>query len=554
MILVQLGTQKQQFKRLLDYIENSKLKGEILVQAGHTKYKSKKMKIESFITYQEMEECLDRCDLLISHAGTGSIVRALQKNKKVIVCARLSKYGEHADDHQKELVSVFSEAGYILELNEDNNLDDLIKKLKTWKQKPFKSNTEEFIKRLEKKIDLYSIVKKDNKNNIVFVLFFLIFLFMFLIMIFVRGQKKISITENKTLMKIPTFSLNDFLLNDFQSDLESSLSDQFIFGETIKKSYGLLKSYVNVPATKFMLNFVNPDDFIPLGNKIYQLGNSDFLVYHYKTSIDAFKSYLLNRIPDINKISEENPNVSLYLYKVNRDIDIKLSKEIDQIFKENLNTPISYMSSSYINDYDDYKENFYKTDHHWNYKGSYNGYKDIMSMISDEDEIQKYIYEKCFFDIKFNGSKARALGNFSLYDNFCVYIFEFDEYKTYINNNLGAYGKQEDYINGNYSLSQGINYNADYYGGDDGLIKFVFKSNKTKNNLLIIGDSFSNAVNTLIASHFYNTYVVDLRHYEDEVGEKFSINEFIEKNDIDKVLFIGQIYFYTSDEFKLDLE
>ena len=37
MILVTLGSQKEQFTRLLDYIEKSKIKDEIIVQAGHTK-------------------------------------------------------------------------------------------------------------------------------------------------------------------------------------------------------------------------------------------------------------------------------------------------------------------------------------------------------------------------------------------------------------------------------------------------------------------------------------------------------------------------------------
>ena len=51
MILVKLGTQHQDFKRLLDYIENSNINDEIIVQAGHTKYESKKMKIFDFQTY-----------------------------------------------------------------------------------------------------------------------------------------------------------------------------------------------------------------------------------------------------------------------------------------------------------------------------------------------------------------------------------------------------------------------------------------------------------------------------------------------------------------------
>lgn len=153
MILVKLGTQNQSFKRLLDYIENSNIKDEIIVQAGHTKYNSKKMKILDFISYDKMNEYMDKCDLVITHGGTGSIVESLQGGKKVIVCARKQKYGEHADDHQEQIVEAFEGEGYILKLDNENNLDDLMIKLKTFKPKKFVSNTENFIKYLKKEID-----------------------------------------------------------------------------------------------------------------------------------------------------------------------------------------------------------------------------------------------------------------------------------------------------------------------------------------------------------------------------------------------------------------
>ena len=111
MILVTLGTQIEPFKRLLDYIENSKLKCKIVVQAGHTKYHSKKMDVFDFISYDEMEKLIKEADLIITHGGTGSIVGALKKGKKIIACARLEKYGEHVDNHQQELVEIFNNFG-----------------------------------------------------------------------------------------------------------------------------------------------------------------------------------------------------------------------------------------------------------------------------------------------------------------------------------------------------------------------------------------------------------------------------------------------------------
>lgn len=153
MVLVTLGTQKEQFNRLLDYIENSKIRDKIVVQAGHTKYQSKKMEIFDFIPYEEMEKYIKKADYVITHAGTGSILMPLKEGKKVIACARLSKYDEHVDDHQLQIVDVFKNENYLLELNENVNLDDLIEQLKNFNPKKYKSNTKKFIKQLKKEIE-----------------------------------------------------------------------------------------------------------------------------------------------------------------------------------------------------------------------------------------------------------------------------------------------------------------------------------------------------------------------------------------------------------------
>lgn len=153
MILVTLGTQKQQFTRLLDYIEESYINDEIIVQAGYTEYRSSKMKIFDFIDYDEMNKYLDNADLIITHAGTGSIVSALQKNKKVIACARKSEYQEHVDNHQEEIVSVFYEEGYILKIDDSINLDEIMKNINKFKPKKFVSNTNNFKKKLKKEIN-----------------------------------------------------------------------------------------------------------------------------------------------------------------------------------------------------------------------------------------------------------------------------------------------------------------------------------------------------------------------------------------------------------------
>ena len=153
MILVTLGTQKQQFRRLLEYIENSNIDSSIIVQSGYTKFVSNKMDIREFISYEEMDELIEKSDIVITHGGTGSVIWPLKKGKKVIACARLHKYGEHVDDHQTELVDVFSNEGYIKELNDEVDLDELVSHMSDFTPKQFVSNNKEFIKKLKAEID-----------------------------------------------------------------------------------------------------------------------------------------------------------------------------------------------------------------------------------------------------------------------------------------------------------------------------------------------------------------------------------------------------------------
>lgn len=153
MILVTLGTQKQPFTRLLEKIEKSNITEEIIVQNGYTNFTSKKMKLLSFISYSEMEKLINEARLIITHSGTGSVIMPLMKGKKVIVCTRLQKYGEHVDDHQKQLTDVFKDKGYILELGESDDLDELLEQVETFKPNKFISNKDEFIKQLKNEIE-----------------------------------------------------------------------------------------------------------------------------------------------------------------------------------------------------------------------------------------------------------------------------------------------------------------------------------------------------------------------------------------------------------------
>lgn len=539
MVLVTLGTQKQDFSRLLKYIEESSLDGKIIVQAGYTKFESKKMKIFDFISYEQMEEYIKQADLIITHSGTGSVLTPLKYGKKVIVCSRLSKYGEHVDDHQKQLTEVLKEAGYILELDENNKLDDLLKEIKKFKPKKYKSNNKKFVEKLRNEIN-------DSNNKSFQDIIFMIIIFLILslgLLAIIRKPKEMSLIENRNLSQFKKFTINSFMSGEFQSNLEDSLSDQFIGGETIKKSMKRVQNTINALNSP---KKVCSNNYVSLGNDYYTFDCDDYILIDLpvRSEIDGDYNVRLR----VNEFNEVNSNIDTYYYVVNRGFNYDFSineKTLDlkAYLAENL-TNYKGLSEFEINSYEEYKHYFYKTDHHWNAYGSYEGYKDIAKMFGFKDILEPTRYVT-FEDIIFYGSAARNLSFYDIKEPFGAYEFEFSNHDEYVNNSLLHYSKYPYYFANIYSTSPLTSYYADFYGPDVALVTYDYKDN-SKDNLLILSSSYSNPVNPLVASHFNKTFIVDQRHYTD-----FEINSFILDNNINKVLFIMDYNFIKDQSFVL---
>lgn len=157
MILVTLGTQDKPFKRLLEAVDDCITKGlikdEVIVQAGCTKYESPNMKIFDLIPMEEFDKLISECNLLITHGGVGSIITGLNKNKVVIAVPRLAKYGEHVNDHQKQIIANFQNKGYIIGIDDPQELSKALKISKKFKPQKYQSNRDNMVKLISDIID-----------------------------------------------------------------------------------------------------------------------------------------------------------------------------------------------------------------------------------------------------------------------------------------------------------------------------------------------------------------------------------------------------------------
>lgn len=108
MIFVTVGTHEQQFNRLIKEIDRLKeenlIQDEVFIQTGYSNYVPKYCKWEKLISYEKMNQFIEKADVIITHGGPATFMAVIAKGKNPIVVPRLKKFGEHVNDHQLEFV------------------------------------------------------------------------------------------------------------------------------------------------------------------------------------------------------------------------------------------------------------------------------------------------------------------------------------------------------------------------------------------------------------------------------------------------------------------
>ena len=157
MILVLLGTQHNEFVRLLqkieDLIDSGLIKEEVIVQAGFTKYKTEKMKLFDMISRELLEEYIDKANIIITHGGIGSIIMAIKKNKKVIAVPRLHEFNEHVNDHQRQIVNIFNEKKYLIGIQNVDDLQEALRSIESFVPNKYERNNKKMLDIIENFID-----------------------------------------------------------------------------------------------------------------------------------------------------------------------------------------------------------------------------------------------------------------------------------------------------------------------------------------------------------------------------------------------------------------
>ena len=143
MIFLTVGTQLpfDRLVRLVDEFAQSSDES-IVGQIGNCLYKPAAIQYKPFFEPDEMDHRFSQADVVVSHAGMGSIINCLKLKKPIIIFPRLSRLGEHRNDHQLDTLNSFSNVKGVHIARDNRELLHLLEKYRTLNKPTGLSNPE----------------------------------------------------------------------------------------------------------------------------------------------------------------------------------------------------------------------------------------------------------------------------------------------------------------------------------------------------------------------------------------------------------------------------
>lgn len=122
---VSVGNATQPFTRMLEAVGRlvSQLPQPVVIQRGHTPFENPNCEVLDFVGMERFEALVSSADLLIFHAGAGSVIHAVRAGKIPVVMPRLARYGEHVDDHQVEFAEMLAGQGKVILARDASDLE-----------------------------------------------------------------------------------------------------------------------------------------------------------------------------------------------------------------------------------------------------------------------------------------------------------------------------------------------------------------------------------------------------------------------------------------------
>lgn len=355
------------------------------------------------------------------------------------------------------------------------------------------------------------------------VLLFLVFIGAFFLLNLFLPERSFSEQENRMLQTAPRFSFSSLFSGKFTSTFETYVTDQFAFRD----------GWTSLKARSELLSGKREN------NGIY-LCENETLIEPFTAPNTEDLDFSLDAINTLT----DNADIPVYFALIPSASEIwrdKLptgtpndsqSETIDHAY--NYVRAVTADVAGALTAHDD-EPIFYRTDHHWTTLGAYYGYTAIANAmgltpvpLSDYSEI---VVSRDFYGTAYSASGFSWVAP----DSISTYVPEDDVRVT--NYPQGSAEDGEMYVPAYLEAKDQYKF---FYGGNTPLLT-IRTEHADAPTLLILRDSYMDAMSPFLTAHFSEIHILDLRYY------KTSLRAYIEENGIDNILVCYNVKNFSED-------
>lgn len=378
----------------------------------------------------------------------------------------------------------------------------------------------------------------NNQNkirNIILSAVFVLFIFGFAVAGLIEKDRDFSEMENRNLAQFPEFTFQSLKSGNFTSGIESYMSDQVF----LKDKLVTLKTDCE---RAMMKNYQNGVYF----------GSDGYYLQQYtenKAQIDKNIGYI-NEFADKVKVpvnfllapnsvcvnSDKLPKLAV------NDNQLDSIRHIEDSLADNVKLFSAYDALKAASD--NGKQVFYKTDHHWTDDGVHTAYEAFMEHIGEK--VIPILYDDPIVRNDFFGTLySKAPSALAKSDKLTIpqrgYLSDWtNEYKVkYVKEN-----KETDTLIDKSFLDKKDKYAA-FLGGNFTRVDISSEDSMSDKKVLVLKDSYANAMLPYLADQYSELIVVDMRYYH---FEPQTVSELIEAENVDEVLMIYNMDFINTDD------
>lgn len=347
-------------------------------------------------------------------------------------------------------------------------------------------------------------------------------------------SQKLSVAENRELQMKPKFSMAKFINGSYSKDYAKYMSDQF----PKRSSFIKTKAKMDMMFGKKEINgvYVCKDGYLMEGFKKADKETT-------KEKMDAINKFVNDNSKLKTRMMIVPNKVEIYnnLLPANAPVDSQAEylKELSSM----ADNKIKFINL--IEDFNKVKnaeQLYFRTDHHWTSDGAYKAYLTYCKN-SGMDPASESTFTKALAKDKFYGSLYYKNGaQIGSPDKLYLYIQE--DNKPLITKYFDTKAKSPTLYD--YSKLDGRDPYEVFTGGNHTQIK-IRTNVKTDKKLLVIKDSYANAMLPFLVNNYSEINVIDLRYYTG------TVEEVINNNDITDVLMLYNVNTFNTDSSILSI-